>query len=59
MRVRPISVGAVVKNMTLMVEVPFTGVRWFRCRFWLGARLIALAALVIGCGIEVKPPQHH
>jgi hypothetical protein len=40
-----------VKNFTLTVNI--SGLRAWRCRVWIGVRLIKLAALVIGCGFHV------
>ncbi len=39
---------------SLRLTVTITGVRRFRFRIWIGAQLIQLAALAIGCGIEIK-----
>lgn len=44
------------KNVSLTAEIRVTGLRWLRARLWLGSRILKLAALVIGCGIEIKGP---
>lgn len=44
------------REMTMEVEIYVTGVRWFKFKCWLGAKIMRLAARIIGCGIEIKGP---
>ncbi|HKY80270.1 MAG TPA: hypothetical protein VJM09_02220 [Sphingobium sp.] len=46
-----ISMPQVVRGITLQCSV--TGVRRARLRIWLGAKMLKLAAAVIGCAVEV------
>lgn len=45
-------IGSAVKHMTMQVDI--AGLRVFRLRVWLGMKLIALAAWVIGCSVKVE-----
>jgi hypothetical protein len=56
MKAKSISIGDIMAGQTIEVEIRITGIRWFKFRFWLGTRLLKLAARVIGCGIEIKEP---
>jgi hypothetical protein len=50
-----VPIGKIVRdNLTLTVELRASGVRLFKFRAWLGAQIMKLAALVIGCRIEIK-----
>jgi hypothetical protein len=40
------------EGMTL--EISFVEIPSFRLRKWLAIRLVRLAAILLGCGIEVK-----
>lgn len=42
----------VIAPMTLQVRV--TGLRVARVRLWLGAQVIKVGALIIGCGVEIE-----
>jgi hypothetical protein len=46
-----ITMPELMRNITLHIRV--TGQRVTAIRFWLGTRLLRLAAWVIGCGIEI------
>jgi hypothetical protein len=46
-----IKAGSVMRNVIMRVSV--NGVRTFRLRLWLGVQLIRLAAVAMGCGIQV------
>lgn len=41
----------VMSNVTMTVTI--RGVRGHRVRFWIGSRLVALAAYVLGCRVEI------
>lgn len=41
----------------LILTVSITGRRRTAFRVWLGTRIILLAALVIGCNIEIEGPE--
>lgn len=41
----------VIHMVTLKAKI--TGDRAFALRIWLGCKVMALAALIIGCGIEI------
>jgi hypothetical protein len=56
MKAQSISMGDIMAGQTIEVEIRITGIRWFKFRFWLGTRILKLAARVIGCGIEIKVP---
>ena len=46
--------GKIVKeNLMLEVELCATGLRWAKFRMWLGARIMHVAAWVIGCSISI------
>jgi len=47
------SVNEIIRE-NVMLTVTMTGIKAFRVRCWLGAQIIKLAAIVIGCGISVK-----
>ena len=49
-----IPIGPLMRRATICVDV--TGVRTWRLRLWVGMRLIALAAIVMGCGIRFDRP---
>lgn len=41
----------------MQVEIKVTGMRFFKIRAWIGARIMKLAALIIGCGFEIKSSE--
>jgi hypothetical protein len=43
-----------VKDFHMNVEVFITGMRFFKLRLWVASLLIKAAALIIGCGIDIK-----
>jgi hypothetical protein len=49
------TMSELAKELTL--EVTITGGRVFGFRIWLGSKIIKLAALVMGCGIEITGPK--
>ena len=46
-----VPVQSVMRNITLHVNV--TGIQLWRLRMWLGIQCLKLAALVMGCGMEI------
>lgn len=52
---RAIRFSKLPKDSVMEIEIKFT--RRFRFRMWMGVKLISLAAIVMGCGINiVKAP---
>lgn len=47
-----IPIDGVMAGLTLHVRV--TGLNVFRARLWAGAQLMKLAALIIGCRVDVS-----
>jgi hypothetical protein len=47
-----IPVSRVMHKITMQVNV--TGMKTWRVRMWLGVQTMKLAALIMGCNIEVK-----
>lgn len=56
MKMHRVSIGEIMKNVTLEVELKLTQTRWYAFRMWLGVQIIRLATRVIGCGVEFKVP---
>ena len=56
MKARNISMGEIMARQTIEVEFSVTGIRWFKFRLWLAARIIKLATLVMGCNLKIKEP---
>lgn len=46
-----IPMSTVMRQMTLSIRI--TGAKTAAARMWLGAQIMKLAALVIGCQIEI------
>ena len=47
--------GKIVKeNLTLEVELFATGLRLAKFRMWLGAQIMKLATIIVGCEIEIN-----
>lgn len=51
-RVSSVSVPMSAAMASLTINVRITGMKVARARLWLGTRVMMLAAVVIGCGIE-------
>lgn len=51
MKLEPINVNTVTKKMTLTVNL--AGLKVFKAKLAIGLFFIKLAALIIGCGIEI------
>lgn len=47
-----VPVSRVMHKITMQVNV--TGMHTWRVRMWLGIQTLKLAALIMGCAIEVK-----
>jgi len=47
-----IPMAEVMSSMT--IELRATGVKRMRFRLWLGAKIIAIAAFVMGCNLELE-----
>jgi hypothetical protein len=50
-----VSMGQLAQYITLTVRVK--GQRIFWARWWVARKLLTLAALVAGCGLEVEEPK--
>jgi hypothetical protein len=49
----PATINANEAMRSIKLTVRVTGLRRLRARLWLGARIVGLAALVMGCEAEV------
>lgn len=52
---QPLKVNKLSHDTTLVVRMRLT--RQLRFRAWIAARLIMLAAIVLGCGFEMQPME--
>ena len=52
---KEVNINHVVRNTVLNVTI--TGVRRFKIRLFIGAQLIKLAALILGCNIQMEINQ--
>lgn len=51
--VQEISAGALMRQVSVTIELRVTGIKLMRARVWLGTQLVRLAGLVIGCDLAV------
>lgn len=47
-----VNMGKVLSSVTIYVKV--VGVKPARARLWLGAQVMKLASLIIGCSLEIE-----
>lgn len=57
MKVSTIPIRRLDKKSTLTVRIQVT--REFRVRAWLAARLITLAARILGCGVDIGVKENN
>ena len=50
-----VAMGSVMRHITVTIRV--TGVRRFAVRQWIAVRLLKLAAVILGCNIDVLFPD--
>lgn len=53
MKAIEVPMSSVMQNITMRVAVRITGQTVFPVRVFFATRLIKLAALILGCGVEI------